>query len=124
MAFQETGTNFAQVYYQCVGSNRPALVNVYRNESLCTWTKDQLYGVQNIMGKINNLPFSAGTIFHPEEIECHPTAANTVLVVVLGKIKQPDEEHTLSFMDTFNLQQDANGWFVANEIFKVLGGAD
>lgn len=124
MAFQQTGEQFAQVYYRCVAANREALTAVYRDNSLCTWNKEQLFGTAAILARINNLSFSQGTEFQVTEIECHPTTANTILVVVLGKIKQPDEAHPLQFMDTFNLEQDAAGYFVANQIFKVLGGAE
>ena len=121
--FDGIGKGFVQQYYQIFASNRAACAGIYRPNSLMTWSGKSMQGGAAIMEKFGTLTFQPGTAFNPREIECHPTPGNGVLVVVNGELAQPDEAHQLSFNDVFHLCTDQAGqWYVANQLFKVLGG--
>lgn len=123
--FTDLGTGFVKQYYQFFGSNRAQCAGIYRDNSLMTWSGEQMAGVASIMAKFAALPFTRAQ-FNPQEIQCQPIggANNSVLVVVQGELFIEGERHNLAYNDVFHLTLDAAGqWYVANQMFRILGGS-
>ncbi len=122
MSFQEIGQQFVTQYYQIFGANRAQCAGIYRDNSLMTWSSEQMQGSAAIMTKFSQLPFGQAR-FNPNEIQCQPLGTAGVLVVVNGECILEGESHSLTFNDVFHLTVDAAGqWYVANQIFRILGG--
>lgn len=123
MSFAEIGEGFAQQYYQVFSDDVSQLGGVYRENSLMTWSGAQLQGVENIINHLTNLPLGR-LAFNVEDIDCHPSLSDGVLLVVQGAIQLEGEEHTLKFNDVMHLAQDEGQWYISNQIFRIIGGAD
>ncbi|EAN85794.1 putative nuclear transport factor 2 [Trypanosoma cruzi] len=121
MSFQEIGVAFVRQYYEFFSKSRDQLAGVYRSNSLMTWMGEQLQGGANIMARFANLGFNEA-IFKAEDIDCHPSLSNGVLVVVNGEVLLKDERHPLKFNDVFHLAQDNGQWYISNQIFRIVGG--
>ncbi|ESL10910.1 nuclear transport factor 2 [Trypanosoma rangeli SC58] len=121
MSFQEVGVGFVRQYYDIFSKQREHLAGVYRPNSLMTWVGEQLQGNASIMARLTSLGFNEA-IFKPEDIDCHPSLSNGVLVVVNGEVMLKDERHPLKFNDVFHLAQDAGQWYISNQIFRIVGG--
>jgi hypothetical protein len=120
--FAGIGKAFCQQYYGCFSSDRTQLRGVYRPTSLVTWAGEQIMGDEGIIAKFASLPLT-GTHFHPEDIDCQPTATNGIIIVTNGEVQLQGERHSLRFNDVVLLSQDQAGqWYVANQVFRVLGG--
>lgn len=122
MAFDEVGKGFVNQYYGVFCTNRAQLAGVYRDSSLMTWSGEQLQGIQNIMGKMGNMTFQTCQ-FKPEDIDCHPSLSGGVIVVVNGECHLDQESHPLKFNDVFHLAQDQGGWYISNQLFRIVGGS-
>lgn len=122
MSFDEVGKGFATQYYQIFCSNRAQLAGVYRPSSLMTWAGEQMQSDTAIMAKMGTMTFQQCN-FKPEDIDCHPSLSGGVLVVVNGECHLDQEAHPLKFNDVFHLAQDANGWFISNQLFRIVGGS-
>lgn len=122
MAFDQVGKGFVGQYYPLYGANRASVAGVYRENSLMTYQGRQLQGVTNIMTFFaENVTFNAAN-FQAEDVDCHPTQGNGVLVVVNGLVAVEGETRPIRFNDTFILATDAAGaWYVSNQIFRTLG---
>lgn len=121
MSFQEVGTSFVSQYYQYFASNRASLGGVYRPTTLMTWSGEQMQGVESIMGRFSTLAFNQCQ-FKPEDIDCHPSLSGGVIVVVNGEVLLEGERHPLKYNDVFHLASDASGWYISNQIFRIIGG--
>ncbi|RNF10913.1 nuclear transport factor 2, partial [Trypanosoma conorhini] len=115
------GVGFVRQYYDIFSKNREQLAGVYRPNSLMTWVGEQLQGNASIMARLSSLGFNEA-LFKPEDIDCHPSLSNGVLVVVNGEVLLKDERHPLKFNDVFHLAQDGGQWYVSNQIFRIVGG--
>lgn len=123
MSFDEVGKGFVAQYYQCFGSNREMVAGIYRPQTLMTWSGEQLQGVDAIMNKFSELTLGQAQ-FRADDIDCHPSSTNGVIVVVNGEVLLENEEHPLRFNDVFHLalEEGTNQWYVTNQIFRILGG--
>ncbi|RNE96602.1 nuclear transport factor 2 [Trypanosoma rangeli] len=121
MSFQEVGVGFVRQYYEIFSKQREQLAGVYRANSLMTWVGEQLQGNASIMARLTSLGFNEA-LFKPEDIDCHPSLSNGVLVVVNGEVMLKDERHPLKFNDVFHLAQDGGQWYISNQIFRIVGG--
>jgi hypothetical protein len=121
--FEQVGRGFSGQWYQCIAGNRAQLAGVYRNNSLVTWCNDRFQGIDQIMTKLVSLQFNQSQ-WKADEVDCQPRNDGGVLVVTNGQVRIDGEEHALRFNDVMILQQDQQGWHIANQIFRILGGAD
>ena len=122
MSFDEVGKGFVNQYYAIFSANRAQLAGVYRETSLMTWVGEQMQGATAIMGRMQTLSFQK-IAFKPEDIDCHPSLSGGVIVVVNGECHLDEERHPLRYNDVFHLAQDASGWYISNQFFRILGGA-
>ena len=122
MSFDETGRGFAEQWRACFAGERGHLAGVYGPTSLLTWNGTQLQGVDSIMNHLLNLNTGA-VIYGTVDIDCHPLQNNGVMIVSNGELKMNEEDHSLSFNDVIVLAvSDAGQYYVANQIFRILGG--
>ena len=118
--FDAVGKCFAHQYYQWLSSNFENLRTVYRTNSLVTWNGEQIVGGDSLLGKLRAMNYKRAIVLN--EIDCHPVAPDNVLVVVQGELKFEGEAHSLTFNDSFFLKHDQGGWFVQNQLSRILGG--
>eukprot|EP00744_Colponema_vietnamica_P010340 GILI01014621.1.p1 GENE.GILI01014621.1~~GILI01014621.1.p1 ORF type:complete len:125 (+),score=32.09 GILI01014621.1:75-449(+) len=122
MSFEETGKGFINQYYQVFCGDRRQLGGVYRDSSLMTWSGEQLQGIQGIMTKMTTMTFTTAQ-FKPEDVDCHPSLSGGIIVVVNGECHLDSEAHPLKFNDVFHLAQDQGGWYISNQLFRIVGGS-
>ncbi|KAG5510317.1 hypothetical protein JKF63_07645 [Porcisia hertigi] len=121
MAFQQVGTGFVDHYYTYFSTQRSQLAGIYRPNTLLTWQREQMQGVDAIMARFSNLGFTEAA-FKQDNVDCQPSISGGVMVVVNGEVKLKDEQHSLKFNDVFHLAQDNGQWYVSNQIFNIVGG--
>ena len=122
MTYADIGKGFIDQYYAIFGTNRAQCQGIYRETSVMTWSGENLAGVANIMTKFASLPFNQAR-FNPTEVVYQPINQAGILVVANGECVLEGESHTLAFNDVFHLALDATGqWYVANQVFRILGG--
>ena len=54
--------------------------------------------------------------------DAQPTSNDGVIVLVTGQLLVDEEQRPMNFSQTFHLAKDANGYFVYNDIFKLIFG--
>ncbi len=121
--FEQVGRGFSGQYYNCIANSRDQLAGVYRDASLVTWCNAQLMGLNQIMPKLMGLAFNQSQ-WKAEEVDCQPMQNGAILVVTQGLVRIDGEQRPLRFNDVMILQQDQRGWFIANQVFRILGGTD
>ncbi|CBZ24401.1 ntf2-like [Leishmania mexicana MHOM/GT/2001/U1103] len=121
MSFEEVGVGFVQHYYNFFANQRDQLAGIYRPNTLLTWQKEQVQGVDAIMARFANLGFTEAA-FKQDSVDCQPSMSGGVIVIVNGEVKLRDEQHSLKFNDFFHLAQDNGQWYVSNQVFNLVGG--
>lgn len=54
--------------------------------------------------------------------DAQPTTDGGVLVLVTGQLLIDEEQRPMNFSQAFQLLKDASGYFVYNDIFKLIYG--
>ncbi len=121
--FERIGRGFITQYYNCLAGDRNQLGGVYRDNSLVTWSNDQLMGINNVMPKIVSLTFGRSQ-WKQDEIDCQPMQNNGIFMVIQGQVRMENEEHPLRYNDVQILMQDQRGWYIQHQIFRILGGSE
>lgn len=119
--FQTVGQQFIQHYYQTMTANRAGLSALYSDQSLMTYEGEQFMGVEQIMGKLNQLPNlaidSASAVF-----DFQPSVNEGIFVLVNSSLSI-EGGNPMRFTQTFLLQKGgASGYYVANEVFRLSLG--
>ncbi|RZC60204.1 hypothetical protein C5167_021953 [Papaver somniferum] len=88
---------FVEHYYTTFDANRGSLGSLYQEGSMLTFEGQQIQGSQNIVAKLNSLPFQQckHTI---TTVDCQPSGpAGGMLVFVSGSLQLAGEQHALKF---------------------------
>ncbi|EPY31734.1 nuclear transport factor 2 [Strigomonas culicis] len=96
------------------------LAGVYRPTSLLTWQNEQIQGAESIMARFEQLQFNE-SVFKKDSVDCQPLGTG-VLVVVNGEVALQGERYALKFNDVFHLANEGQSWYIANQIFNIVGG--
>ncbi|GAB2297725.1 Nuclear transport factor 2B [Dionaea muscipula] len=113
-------TAFVQHYYSTFDTNRSALGNLYKDNSMLTFEGQKLQGAQNIVGKLTSLPFQQCQ-HGITTVDCQPSGpSGGMLVFVSGNLQLPGEQHALKFSQMFHLMPTPEGsFYVLNDIFRL-----
>ncbi|OVA09560.1 Nuclear transport factor 2 [Macleaya cordata] len=92
---------FVEHYYTTFDANRANLGNLYQEGSMLTFEGQKIQGSQNIVAKLNSLPFQQckHTI---STVDCQPSGpAGGMLVFVSGNLQLAGEQHALKFSQVY-----------------------
>ncbi|XP_026377335.1 nuclear transport factor 2A-like [Papaver somniferum] len=110
---------FVEHYYSTFDANRGSLGSLYQETSMLTFEGQQIQGSQNIVAKLNSLPFQQckHTI---TTVDCQPSGpAGGMIVFVSGSLQLAGEQHALKFSQMFHLMPAQNTFYVQNDIFRL-----
>ncbi|EPE06200.1 nuclear transport factor 2 [Ophiostoma piceae UAMH 11346] len=112
---------FVDFYYNTFDADRKQLVPLYREQSMLTFESSSVLGAGAIVEKLSGLPFQQ--VKHQVSTkDAQPTSNDGVIVLVTGQLLVDEEQRPMNFSQTFHLAKDANGYFVYNDIFKLIFG--
>jgi|UniRef100_A0A7S4FIK9 hypothetical protein len=118
--FEQIGKMFTQHYYNTFDTNRAALRDLYRDQSLMTFEGAQVQGANAIMEKFSQLTFKE--VKHDvQTIDSQPSLTGGVLVMVSGQLKT-DGDAPHRFCQMFHLVKEANNFWVSNDVFRLNYG--
>ncbi|GLJ04814.1 hypothetical protein SUGI_0004090 [Cryptomeria japonica] len=115
---------FVDHYYYLFDNSRANLVSLYNDSnSMLSFEGQKIQGANNILLKLNSLPFEQSK-HNISTIDCqHSGPANGILVFVSGNLQLPGEEHPLRFSQMFHLIPTPEGsFYVQNDIFRLNYG--
>jgi len=111
--------SFSEYYYGAFSSDRRALVNVYRPNSLLTFEGAQFQGAEAIIEKLTSLPFQK-VAHRVSTLDAQPNGfGNGAIVMVTGELLIDEETNPQRFSQTFHLVQDGDAFFVINDVFRL-----
>jgi hypothetical protein len=114
------GASFAQQYFSVFSSNRASLAGVYRDTSQLTFEGRPATGGAAVMAEVARLPTGTQEV---ASLDVQPVSADSVLVVVTGKIVIEGEANALATAQAFLVvNQPGAGPFVANQVFRFNYG--
>ncbi|KAI5480932.1 hypothetical protein MNV49_006742 [Pseudohyphozyma bogoriensis] len=114
---------FTDYYYTTFDANRSGLAPLYRDHSMLSFESQQLQGTAAIVEKLTSLPFT--TVQHRvSTLDAQPSATDkaSIIVLVTGQLITGDEANALSFSQTFQLIPEGGGYYVYNDIFRLVYG--
>ncbi|KAF2268116.1 NTF2-like protein [Lojkania enalia] len=115
------GRQFVEFYYQTFDTNRAGLGGLYRPTSMMSWEEKHHLGADAIVEKLTNLPFSK--VQHDvtnATKDFQPIGEDTILVLITGALMVEGQERPMSFSQVFTLKQDAQNWYIYNEMFRFV----
>mmetsp|Transcript_12246 Transcript_12246/g.29856 ORF Transcript_12246/g.29856 Transcript_12246/m.29856 type:complete len:123 (-) Transcript_12246:1657-2025(-) len=115
---EAVGSAFISYYYQLFESNRPALGTLYQDQSMLTFEGQKFQGTQNILGKLQQLPFGACKV-NLSSKDFQPSISGGIMVFVTGNIAMEGEQHPLKFSQVFHLMPFNNSFIVTNDMFRL-----
>mmetsp|Transcript_10539 Transcript_10539/g.23221 ORF Transcript_10539/g.23221 Transcript_10539/m.23221 type:complete len:93 (+) Transcript_10539:102-380(+) len=90
-----------------------------------TFEADNFFGAGGISEKLSSLGNSVKHTLIQSGFASQPVMSNgnqiSVLVFVTGSLSI-DNGMPLNFSECFTLQQDQSGWYISNQIFKLILG--
>ncbi|KAM0753855.1 nuclear transport factor 2 [Meredithblackwellia eburnea MCA 4105] len=114
---------FTDFYYQTFDSDRNGLAGLYRDHSMLTFESEQIQGSAAIVAKLAGLPFT--TVQHRvTTLDAQPSAPDkaSLTVLVTGQLITGDESNPLNFSQSFHLVPENQGYYVYNDIFRLVYG--
>ncbi|CEH16026.1 nuclear transport factor 2 [Ceraceosorus bombacis] len=113
---------FTDFYYQTFDSDRSALANLYRANSMLTFEGAQVSGAQPIVEKLSGLPFQR--VQHKVETrDAQPTGdGNALVVMVTGALQVDDSPQPMRFSQVFTLNPENGSYYVFNDLFRLVYG--
>lgn len=119
---QSVEQQFVNFYYNIYMTSRPQLSQFYRDHSMLTFEGTQFKGQNNIMEKLNGLPFSS-IKFEIITIDAQPSSYSIegMLISVTGNL-QTDNDMKNKYSHCFQLIKDGTGYWILNEIFRLNYG--
>ena len=117
MSSNEIVQSFLSTYYNSLQSNRSQMGAYYRDTSTLTYEGDERKGIQSISDKFNQLSFQSIQF----QFENHDFQASMsgLIVAVNGKLLM-DSENQFQVFQVFQISQDQQGFFIANDIFRLI----
>ena len=121
--FNAVGNQFVTHYYTTLGTDKSQLGALYTEESMLTYEGEQFMGLEQIGGKINQLPNltfdSAGAV-----IDLQPSVNDGIVALVAGQLFiDGNQEQPLRFTQVFFLQKGGSaGYYIKNEMFRLALG--
>ncbi|XP_010267746.1 PREDICTED: nuclear transport factor 2-like [Nelumbo nucifera] len=117
------GKAFVEHYYHLFDTNRQSLSSLYQPSSMLTFEGQNIQGVQDIAGKLTQLPFDQCQHVI-STIDSQPSSfPGGIIVFVSGNLQLPGEEHQLRFSQMFHLIPTIQGsFYVQNDIFRLNYG--
>ncbi|OWA53930.1 putative nuclear transport factor 2 [Hypsibius exemplaris] len=119
--FEEIGQAFVKHYYAMFddpNSRTNSLINLYLQEQCVqTFEGSKSAGVEQIKARLAGLTFQKiqrGIT----SVDCQPLS-DGVLVVAMGQLKT-DDDLPQSFHESFVLRSTPNGFFITNNIFRLV----
>ncbi|KAJ1675813.1 Nuclear transport factor 2 [Spiromyces aspiralis] len=111
---------FANYYYNLFDNNRPALASLYRPTSVMTFETGTFKGDNTILEKLNNLGFQR-VVHKVSTSDAHALdpSLNNLLLLITGQLLVDNESNPQYFAQTFILTRDTNGYFIAQDIFRL-----
>ncbi|GAC94158.1 hypothetical protein PHSY_001727 [Pseudozyma hubeiensis SY62] len=111
---------FTDFYYSTFDSDRNALVNLYRANSMLTFEGSQVQGAPAIVEKLTSLPFQK--VQHKVETrDAQPTGdGNSLVVLVTGTLAVDDGANPLKFSQAFTLNPENGSFYVFNDVFRYV----
>ncbi|EHL03223.1 NTF2-like protein [Glarea lozoyensis ATCC 20868] len=122
--YAELARQFTQAYYEFLNGDVYKLAGVYRDNSMLTFESDSFLGASSIVEHYNKQKVE-GKVVVPATQDAQPSndqGGVIVLVTGLIEIHTPDEVQSFKFSQVFQLLQDAQGFFVFNDVFKLVYG--
>ncbi|KAF1947722.1 putative nuclear transport factor 2 [Clathrospora elynae] len=117
--FNHIAKEFVQFYYKTFDENRAALAGLYRHNSMLTFEAQGIQGAEAIVEKLQSLPFQQ--IQHrTDTIDAQPSGEDGILVLVTGALLVGGEDKPMSFTQAFQLKSEASGFFVFNDVFRIV----
>eukprot|EP01084_Bolivina_argentea_P072512 131662_1 len=117
----QIGRAFVKHYYEQFDSNRKNLANLFTNKSMMTYEGKGFQGQNNIMQRLTSLGFNK--IKHePKTMDCQPSGANGILVIVTGDVYVDDSKNPIKFSETFQLMptdQSCRQFWIHNDVFRL-----
>lgn len=114
---------FTDYYYSKFDTNRSELAPLYRDHSMLTFESAQTAGAAAIVEKLVSLPFE--TVQHRvTTLDAQPASSEkaSLIVLVTGQLITGDEANALNFSQTFHLVPEGTGYYVYNDIFRLVYG--
>ncbi|XP_050229504.1 nuclear transport factor 2B [Mercurialis annua] len=117
------GSAFVNHYYHLFDNDRSSLAGLYQPSSMLTFEGQKILGVDDISGKLNNLPFEQCKHV-VSTIDTQPSSfTGGILIFVSGSLQLGGEDHPLRFSQMFHLIPALQGGlFVHNDIFRLNYG--
>jgi len=114
---------FTDFYYSTFDSDRSALSNLYRDNSMLTFEGNPLQGTTAIVEKLVGLPFAKvqHKVTTMDAQPSSPTVAS-LIVSVTGLLLVDDGTNPLQFSQVFQLIPDGGSYYVFNDIFRLNYG--
>ncbi|XP_039255668.2 nuclear transport factor 2-like [Styela clava] len=116
------GRAFAQHYYSTFSANRPNLSPLYSDFSCMTFEGQPTLGTQNIMKKLESLPFKCvqhSVTTCDSQFVYGVDAGRAVVVTVMGRL-QTDDDPPKDFIQTFFLRAVNDSYMISNETFRLV----
>ncbi|KAG5513294.1 hypothetical protein PMAC_001357 [Pneumocystis sp. 'macacae'] len=110
---------FTDFYYKNFDTDRSQLAPLYRSHSMLTFESSQIQGVDKIIQKLMELPFSK--VQHRiSTLDVQPSlSGGSVIVMVTGDLLVDEEQNPQRYSQTFHLIPDGNTFYVLNDIFRL-----
>ncbi|KAG0222153.1 hypothetical protein B0O80DRAFT_449512 [Mortierella sp. GBAus27b] len=110
---------FVGFYFPAFSSNRASVGILYRPVSVLKWEGKSCQGPEAIVQHLTGLPFQS--VEHRIVSQDHIEIEGGLFITVTGQLII-DRETPLSFTQSFILRSDANGFYIHNEIFRLVYG--
>ncbi|PGH17773.1 hypothetical protein AJ79_00914 [Helicocarpus griseus UAMH5409] len=117
--FQTVADEFVKLYYDTFDHDRKDLAPLYRPTSMLTFETNRVQGTEAIVKQLVDLPFQK--VEHKRStVDAQPTEEGGVVVLVTGALMVDDEKNPMNYTQAFHLRRDAVGFYVYNDIFKLI----
>ncbi|KAG0082636.1 Nuclear transport factor 2 [Podila epicladia] len=120
MSYEQIGDQFVDYYYQTFDNNRADLAPLYRDTSMMSFEGSQTGGAAPIVTKLVGLPF--GKVAHRIVTKDFQPVGNDIVVLVTGQLLLDGETNPQQFSQTFYLKNEANSYFIQNDVFRLIYG--
>ncbi|KAF7715668.1 Nuclear transport factor 2 [Penicillium ucsense] len=119
--FNTIAQQFVEFYYNTFDSNRSGLASLYRPESMLTFETSSVMGTEQIVEKLNGLPFQK--VRHQlATLDAQPSGEN-IIVLVTGALLVDDEQKPMNYTQLFTLKPQDGTFFVLNDVFRLIYAA-
>ncbi|KAF9430227.1 Nuclear transport factor 2 [Podila epigama] len=120
MSYEAIGKQFVEFYYSTFDSGRANLGPIYRADSMLSFEGSQVAGSEGIVSKLAKLPFTK--VAHRIVTQDYQPIGGDIVVLVTGQLIIDEESNIQQFSQTFYLKNDGSGFYVQNDIFRLIYG--